>query len=91
MGLEVGLVFQGVGVDDEGELAGQVVHHRQLVREHEQDVRGVDGIRLARAGQLLLDVAHRVVAEVAAQAAREAGHAGHRRSLEAGQVAFDER
>ena len=62
-----------------------------MLGEHQQDVgRAEQRPALAAVGQARLDVAHRVVAEVARQPAAEARQAGQRRHLEARLVVADE-
>ena len=80
----------GVGVDDQIELAGQVVDHGQFFGHHQLDVGQPEVVFRRAAGQLFLDMAHGVVAEVAGQAAAETRHAGAQRHLEARLVLFDE-
>ncbi len=86
----VGVGMRRVGIHDEGQLAGEVVDHRQLLGEHQQDVGRAEGVFLFGFGQARLDIAHRVVAEVTGQAAGEARQAGQRRDLEAGLILADE-
>ena len=85
LGAAVGLGLGRVGVDHQVDAAGQVVDDDQLVHVHQHQVRraafhaGREGLdRRAQAG---LDVAHRVVAEIARQAAAETRHAGAQRDL----------
>jgi hypothetical protein len=85
-----GVGLRRVGVDDQVQAAGQVVDDRQFLALQQQDVGGVDAARQHRAGQARLDVAHRVVAEVARQAAAEARQAGPQRDLETLLVGGDE-
>ena len=94
LGAAVGLGLGRVGVDHQVDAAGQVVDDDQLVHVHQHQVRraafhaGREGLdRRAQAG---LDVAHRVVAEIARQAAAETRHAGAQRDLEARLVLLDE-
>ena len=87
----VGIGMRGIGIDDEGQLAGKVVDHRQFFGEHAAGCRACRCTSgLCVLCQRVLDVAHRVVAEVAGQAAGEARQAGQRRDLEARQVFLDE-
>ncbi len=79
-----------VGVHDQVQLARQVVDHGQLFGDHQLDVRQAQFVARAGVGQLALDVAHRVVAEVAGQAAAEARQAGTQRHLEARLILLDE-
>ena len=52
-----------IGKDDEIQLAGQVIDDGQLLRQQQQDIRGIERIRLGGFGDARLDVAHRVVAQ----------------------------
>ncbi len=79
-----------VGIHDEGQHAGEVVHHRQLLGEHQQDVRRADCVGFVDFGQARLDIAYRVIAEIARQPAAEARQAGQRGDLEARLVFADE-
>ena len=90
LGVGIGLGLRRVGVDDQVELAREVVDHRQLLALQQQDVGAAQRVGRAALLQLLLDVAHRVVAEVAGQAAAEARQAGPQRHLEALLVGRDE-
>ena len=83
MTLRIGIRLHRVGVGDEVELAGEVVEHRQLLGQHQQDVRRVQHVVLVLVGEALLDIADGVVAEVAGQPAGEARQPRHRRGLEA--------
>ena len=65
-----------VGVHDQVQLAGQVVDHRQFFGHQQLDLGQAEVVRRRRIRQPRLDVAHRVVAEIAGQAAAEARHAG---------------
>src|SRR5690606_26405604 len=81
-----------VSVDEQIGASGQVVHNHQLVHLQQHDVGGVlPGVRrFGGMGQPRLDVANRVVAEVAGQATGKPGHAGAQRNVEALLVGFDE-
>ena len=70
-----GLAGAGVQVGDEVHAPAEVVEDDDLVRDHEQDVRGAQGVRTGAGGQARLDVANGIVAEIARQAAGKAGHA----------------
>ncbi len=72
-----------IDVHDEIDFARQVVDHRELLRQQEQDVRHAERIGLGVAGELFLDIADGVVAEIADQAAAETRQAGLRGRLEA--------
>lgn len=82
-GTGVGFRRGRVSVDDQVELAGQVVDHGQLFAQQQLDVGQVQVVRLLRVGELLLDISHRVIAEVAGQAAAKARQAGAQGHLEA--------
>ena len=90
LGIAVGLALARIGIDDQVQLARQVVDHRQFLALQQQDVRAAQ--RVGRAGclQLLLDVAHGVVAEIAGQAAAKTRQAGAQRHLETLLVVGDE-
>mmetsp|Transcript_2847 Transcript_2847/g.7386 ORF Transcript_2847/g.7386 Transcript_2847/m.7386 type:complete len:553 (-) Transcript_2847:517-2175(-) len=89
-GAEIGLGLARVGPDDEVEPAGQVVDDGHLFAEQQQDVGRAQAALLVRAGQAFLDRAHRLVAEVAGQAAAEARQAGGDSGLDALLVGGDE-
>jgi hypothetical protein len=84
VGVRLGLA--GVGVHDQVQLAGQVVDDRQLLALQQQDVGTAQGVRRAALFELLLDVAHHVVAEVARKTAAEPRQAGPQGDLEAALV-----
>ena len=86
----IGIRLGGIGVDDQIDLAGQVVDHRHFFRQHQQDVRRAQHVRLDGAGQLFLDVADGVVAEIARQPAGEARQTGVLGHFEARGVILDE-
>jgi len=90
LGAEVGLALPRIGIDDEVEPARQVVDHRQLFALQQHDVGRVEPAGQLRFRELGFDVAHRVVAEVAGQAAAEARQARPQRHLEALLVGGDE-
>ena len=77
----VSIGFAGVGQNDGVQLAGQVVKHHHGVGDHQQNVRIAQRIGVRAGRQLLLDVAHAVIAEVAHQTAIEARQAGNWRDL----------
>ncbi|MCY1521654.1 hypothetical protein D9M68_564760 [compost metagenome] len=79
----IGLGLLRVGVDDQVELARQVVDDREFFALQQQDVGAAQRVGRAAFFELALDVAHGVVAEVAGQAAAEARQAGPQRDLEA--------
>jgi hypothetical protein len=79
LGALVGAGHAGLGVHHQRQLAGEVVDDGDLLGEQQQDVGRAELVGFLRLGQLRLDVAHRVVAEAADQAAAEARQAGARR------------
>ncbi len=62
----------------------QIVEHRKLVGEQQQNVRGAKRVRLRLGREPALDVAHGLVAKAADQTAAEARQAGRRRRPVAG-------
>jgi hypothetical protein len=90
LAVRVRLGLAGVGVHDQVQLARQVVDDRQLLALQQQDVGAAQGVGRAALFQLLLDVAHHVVAEVAGQAAAEPRQARTQGHLEAALVGRDE-
>ena len=76
-GLAVGQGLAGAGVEmsDEVHAPAEVVEDDDLVGDHEQDVRGAQGVGMGAGGQARLDIADGVVAEIARQAPSEARHA----------------
>jgi hypothetical protein len=80
----------GVGIHDQVQLARQVVDHRQFLGHHQLYVGQAEVVLRRGGGQLALDVAHRVVAEIAGQAAAKPRQAGTERDLEPGLEGFDE-
>ncbi len=91
LGAIIGLRLSRVGVHDQVQFAAQVVEDHHLIGHHQQDVRGADPVRRAAVFQPLFDVAHGVVAEIADQAAVEAGQLRQVRGVEALLEVFDER
>ena len=81
--LRVCLGLARIGVDDQVELAGEVVDHRDFLGQQQLDVGQAEIVARRGVRELLLDVAHRVVAEIAGEAAAEARQAGALRNLEA--------
>ncbi len=80
----------GLRIDDQRELARQVVDDRELFRNEEQDVGHAERIGLPRCAEPLLDVAHRLVAEVADEPAAKTRQARVFRDAKALQILFDE-
>ena len=89
-GVGKGLGAGRVGIDNQVQLAGEVVDDRQLLALQQQDVGAAQGVGWARRLQLFLDVAHRVVTKVTGQATAKARQAGAQRHLEAFLVVRDE-
>ena len=89
-GVGVGLGQRRVGIDDEIQLARQVVDHGQLFALQQQDVGATERVGRARAFEFFLDVAHRVIAKVAGQPAAKARQTRPQRHLEALLVVADE-
>jgi hypothetical protein len=65
----VGAGHLGLGIHDQGQLAGEVVDDGDFFGQQQQDVGRAEGVGLVGLRQLGLDVAHGVVAEAADQAA----------------------
>ncbi len=80
-GARIGLGLGRIGIDDQVELARQVVDHGQLFAQHQLDVGQLQVIGRRGVGQARLDVAHGVVAEIAGQAAAEPRQARAQRDL----------
>ena len=78
------------GINDQRQLARQVVDDGDFLGEQQADVRRADFIRIVGPRQARLDIAHGVVAEAADQAAAEARQAARRRHPEALHVVADE-
>ena len=90
LGVGIGLGLRRIGVDDQVQLARQVVDDGQFLALQQQDVGAAQ--RVGRAGlfELLLDVANRVVTEVAGQAAAETRQSRSQRHLETLLIGLDE-
>ena len=82
-GTGIGFGLARVGIDDEVELAREVVDDGHFFALQQHDVGRAKRIRRAAALELLLDVAHGVIAEVAGQTTAKARHTGRDRDLEA--------
>ena len=76
-------------MDDQVQATLEVVEHRQLFRQHQQDVRRVEFVRLVAASESRLDVADALEAEPAHQPAGEAGQAFEFRDRVRGAQRFD--
>ena len=72
-----------IDVHQQVEFAGKVVDHRHFFALQQQDVGRCELVRRAGIFQLLLDIAHRVVAEIPRQSAAKARQSGRERHLEA--------
>ena len=80
----VGLGRGGVGVDDQVELARQVVDDSQLFALQQQDIWRAQGVGRAGFFEFFLDVTHRVIAKIARQTAaktRQTRAQGHFETL----------
>ena len=86
----VGVWLGGVGVNDEGEFAGEVVNHRQFFALQQQDIGAVQLVGRAGFLQLFLDVAHSVVPKITRQTTTKTRHAGLQGNFEALLVLGDE-
>ena len=83
LGVGIGLGLARVGVDDQVELARQVVDDGQLLTLQQQDVGAAEGVGRAAVRQLLLDMAHRVITEITGQTAAKTRQTGTQGYLEA--------
>ncbi len=81
LGARICLGLGRIGIDDQVELARQVVDHGQLFAQHQLDVGQLQVVGRCGLDQARLDVAHGVVAEIAGQAAAEARQARAQRDL----------
>ena len=77
----VGLGLRWIRVHNQVELAGQVVDDGQFFGQQKLDVGHIQVVRRRRVLQLVLDLAHGVITEIACQAAAEARHAWAERHL----------
>ena len=91
-GLDLGKgpVNSRIGVDNQVQLAAQVVEHHDFIGHHQQDVRRTDLIGRTALAQALFDIAHGVIAEVAHQAAVKPGQLVQIRSVKAHLVRLHE-
>src|SRR5438034_11217992 len=64
-----GIRLLGIGVNHEVKLAEHVVDHRELIGDEEQHIRRAERIGLLATQCVRFNVAHRLVAELAHQAA----------------------
>src|SRR5581483_10986006 len=83
-----------IDIDDERDLAGEVVHHRELFGEQEQEIGNrIDGIAIAPSPPLepRLDVADDVVAKKSSETTAETRQTLLRRGAVATHEGFDER
>ena len=80
-----------IGVDDQIELAREVVDDRDFFGQQQLNVGQVEIVGRRGVRELLLDVAHRVITEVAGETAAETRQARTRRDFEALLILLDER
>ena len=83
LGVGVGLGRGRVGVNNQVELARQVVDHGQFFALQQQDVRTAQAVGRAGFFQLLFNVAHRVITEIACQTTTKTRQARPQGDLEA--------
>ncbi len=81
LGARIRLGLGRIGIDNQVELARQVVDHGQLFAQHQLDVGQLQVVGRRGLGQARFDVAHGVVAEIAGQTAAEARQARAQRDL----------
>ena len=89
--LDEGAGVRRVDIDEEMQLPRQVVDDRKLLGEQQPDVGQSERIGLRGAGEPFLDVAHRVVAEIADEPAGEAQPRFERRGAKRTEVIVDVR
>ena len=93
--LLVGPGKPGLGIDDERELAGQIVDHGNFFRQQKMNIRGIDRVGersvADRVLQAPLDIADGVVTEAADQPTEKTRQPLGLRRLEACHVVLDER
>ena len=90
LAVAVGFGPGGVHINQQVQLAREVVDHSQLFALQQQDVGRADCIGRACCLQPFLDMAYRVVAEVTRQPAAKTRQARHQRHLESLLVRHDE-
>ena len=83
LGLAVGLGLCRVGVNNEIQLAREVVDHRHLFAQQQHDVGRAQRIGRAGGFEFFLDIAHRVIAKVPGQTTAKTRQAGAECHLEA--------
>jgi hypothetical protein len=88
--LLVGAGNAGLGIDDQRQLAREVVDHRNFFGKQQHDVGNSEVVRFLGARQPGFDIADGVVAEAADQATAEARQAGGRSGTKALHVLADE-
>lgn len=71
-------------------LAGQVVENHHRIRDHQQDIRHAQRVRVRTLAQAFLDITHAVITEVTHQAAIEAWQTSNGRHVVARLEFFDE-
>ena len=90
LGAGIGFGLAGVGIDDEVELAREVVDDGHLFALQQHDVGRAQAVGRTAVLQLFLDIAHGVIAEIAGQTAAKARHARRDGHLEALLIGRDE-
>ena len=88
-GTKVGVWLRRVGINDQKELARQVVDHRQFFALQQQNVGATQGIWRAGVDQFFFDVAHGVVAKIACQPTTKPRQARAQRNLETFLIGID--
>ena len=88
-------LFEGIGLRRVSQhncvhLAGEVVEHHHRIRNHQQNVRHAQWIRVRTFAQALLHIPHAVITEVTHQTAVEARQTGNGRHVVTGLEGFDE-
>ena len=86
----IGVRRRRIGVHDEIKFAAQVVEHHQFRRQQQHDVGQIQRVNFFRCRETALDVAHRVVAEIADQPAAKSWQAGDLRDIETFLIVIDE-
>jgi len=90
LGIRIGLGLRRVGINDQVQLAREVVDDCQLFALQQQDVRRAQRVERAGGFELFLDVAHSVIAKIASQAATKTGEPRAQRHFEALLVLLNE-
>ena len=74
----IGASVGRINMNDDIEPAAQIVEYHHFVGNKQQDIRRINRVWIGAVCQFWLDIAYRVVAEVADQAAGESGQVGMR-------------